>query len=141
MKRKDPTSVADVKKNTLFPKINMSSMNLGRQFEEIKSPVSMSNLTNFKLSDGQEYELIGEVEGNEVVQVLEMSKDSKNESIEIIEVDDETMAKITAHNSGVFFQNSESGAVQVASLDPSDPKISQILQTMNTSQAFKSTSS
>lgn len=101
-------------------------------------PVSASNSTNFAMSDGQEYELIGEVGGNAMVQVLEMNKDAKhqNEGIEIIEVDDETMAKITAQNAGMFYQSSGSGgAIQV--LDASDPNISQILKAMNSSQEFK----
>lgn len=91
---------------------------------------SMSNsTTSFSLGDGQTYEILGEVGSSEMVQ------GTKGEAIEIIEVDDETMAKLTAQNSGMMFQNSASGSIQVATLDPSDPNISQILKAINPSQA------
>jgi hypothetical protein len=96
-----------------------------------------SSTSNFSMLDGQEYEVIGEVEGpigNEVVQMVDMAKSNKNEGIEIIEVDDETMAKLTASNPGLFFQNpAPGGQIQVATLDPSDPNISHILKNMNAS--------
>jgi hypothetical protein len=90
-------------------------------------PVSNSGTsTSFSLADGQTYEILGEVGGSEVVQ------GSKGEAIEIIEVDDETMAKLTAQNSGMF-QNSTPGSIQM--LDTSDPSISQLLKAINPSQA------
>lgn len=93
------------------------------------TPISLASTTSstsFSLGDGQTYEILGEVGGSEV---------TKGEAIEIIEVDDETMAKLTAQNSGMIFQNSTPGAIQVSTLDPSDPNISQILKAINPSQA------
>lgn len=62
--------------------------------------MSGGSSTSFCLGDGQTYEILGEVGNGEMVQ------GTKGEAIEIIEVDDETMAKLTAQNPGMMFHNS-----------------------------------
>jgi len=99
------------------------------------STATTNNTNSFALSEGQTYEIVGEVGSNNVVEMVDKGGNLKNEAIEIIEVDDETMAKLTAQNAGMFFQNTASGSgIQVATLDASDPGISQILKSINPSQ-------
>jgi len=85
--------------------------------------------TTFSLEDGQTYEIVGEVGTEDVVQ------GAKGEAIEIIEVDEETMARLTAQNAGMTFQNSGTSGIQIATLDPSDPNINQILKAINPTEA------
>lgn len=83
----------------------------------------VQNGGQFTLAEGQEYEVIGESDGNNQIQVMESEN---NEEIEIIEVDDQTMAQLTAQN--MFFPNS--GSIQVSELDPN---MGQILRMINPS--------
>jgi len=145
LKKKDLSSI-----NTSFPRINTKSVHISTpnhmtRTNTTKSTSSTTNTTNtnFSVLDGQEYEVIGEVEGpigNEVVQMVDMAKsNNKQDGIEIIEVDDETMAKLTASNPGLFFQNqTQGGPIQVTALDPSDPNLSHILTNMNPTSSVSS---
>ncbi|ODM91712.1 hypothetical protein Ocin01_14969, partial [Orchesella cincta] len=85
--------------------------------------------------DGQEYELIAEVEPGST-ELVEM-KPNPNQ-YEIIEVDDETLAKLASSRNQVVMlpeAASSSSSNIVTRIDANDPNLSQILKAINTSQA------
>ncbi|CAL8143954.1 unnamed protein product [Orchesella dallaii] len=112
---------------------------------ERKHPIHMEHIlpftpgSSFSFEDGQEYELIGEVDAGstEVVEV----KPNPNQ-YEIIEVDDETLAKLASSKNQVVLLpevTSSPSNMQVTRIDANDPNLSQILKAINTSHGFKVT--
>jgi len=110
-----------------------------------KRPLQMQQIlpfsagSSFTLDDGQEYELIGEVDpaGNEIV---EMKPTPSQPQYEIIEVDDETLAKLTsAKNSVVVLPEgaASSSNLHGTRIDANDPNLSQILKAINTSHGYR----
>lgn len=115
---------------------------------ERKLPVQLEHIlpfsagSSFTLDDGQEYELIGEVDASGT-QLVEM-KPTPAPQYEIIEVDDETLEKLaSSKNPVVVLPESSSPAnssnLQVTRIDANDPNLSQILKAINTSHGFKLT--
>lgn len=88
---------------------------------------------DFALTEGEEYELLGEVDPNEV-KVLEVVKHSdKDQSIEIIEIDDDTMAQMSFPSSDGEFIFHDPSNLQATAFDPnSDHNLSQILKSFST---------
>jgi len=91
--------------------------------------VVVQNAADFTLAEGQEYELIGEVDPNDV-QVVEMIKERPNSpQIEIIEVDDHTLAQLAAQNmGGMFLQDSGQIHVNMSEIDVNNPSMGQLLK-------------
>lgn len=104
--------------------------------------------SSFTLDDGQEYELIGEVEpGQEFVEMKPAINQAggQQQQYEIIEVDDETLARLASSGKSqvVMLPDSAAGLMGGGGLqfptkiDANDPNLSQILKAINTSHGFK----
>lgn len=95
--------------------------------------------SSITLDDGQEYELIGEVEpGPEFVEMKPTVQ--QQQQFEIIEVDDETLARLTtSKNQVVVLPESANASILPVTtrIDANDPNLSQILKAINTSHGFK----
>lgn len=105
--------------------------------------------SSFTLDDGQEYELIGEVEPgqHEFVEMKANPTAGNQQQYEIIEVDDETLARLAGSKNQVVMlpeSTSAGGSIVTSSgfpittrIDANDPNLSQILKAINTSHGFK----
>jgi len=81
--------------------------------------IVIQNGGEFNFDDGQEYELIGEADSVEPIHLVDGGGE---QTIQIIEVDDQTMAHFAAQNinmSGMFFGDASN--IQVTEIDPNDP--------------------
>jgi len=92
------------------------------------SNIIVQNYGDFSLADGQEYQLVGEAtDGHDPVEVVEATG---NEKIEIIEVDDATMAQLSASQSvGSVLLQQDNSSFQVSGMESSD----QIIKVLNSS--------
>jgi hypothetical protein len=95
--------------------------------------ILQQNSGEFTLAEGQEYELIGEADAHEPMHGVAMDSDNPHQTIEIIEVDDQTMAQLTGQNvNEMFFQGSDN--IQVTEIDPNDPSMGHLLKVIDPSQ-------
>lgn len=80
--------------------------------------IVIQNGGEFTLADGQEYELIGEADPADPMHVVQTPEE---QTIQIIEVDDQTMAQFAQNinMSGMFFHDPSN--IQVTEIDPNDP--------------------
>lgn len=119
-----------------------------QSLEQISVPFTPGS--SFTLDDGQEYELIGEVEPgpHEFVEMKATpAATQQQQQFEIIEVDDETLARLAGSKNQVVMlpESTTAGSSIVTSsgfpittrIDANDPNLSQILKAINTSHGFK----
>lgn len=97
--------------------------------------ISFSTGSSFTFDDGQEYEVIGEVD-SAATEIVEM-KPATNQQYEIIEVDDETLAKLASSKNPVVVLPDAAATNQVTRIDANDPNLSQFLKAINTSHGFR----
>jgi len=95
--------------------------------------VIIQNSNDFSLAEGQEYELIGEADSGNPIQVLEVrGEDSgENNTIEIIEVDDQTLAQLTQQNVGNFIIQEPNSGFEVQEIDANDPNFRHLVKALN----------
>ena len=103
--------------------------------------VIIQNSGDFTLAEGQEYELIGEADPNNPIQVLEVLKEQNesNNTIEIIEVDDQTLAQLTSQNLGNFIIQEPGGDFEVQEIDANDPNFRHLVKALNPSNVVYQT--
>jgi hypothetical protein len=95
--------------------------------------VIIQNSGDFTLAEGQEYELIGEADPNNPIQVLEVLKEENeaNNTIEIIEVDDQTLAQLTSQNLSNFIIQEPNSDFEVQEIDADDPNFRHLVKALN----------
>ncbi len=91
----------------------------------------------FTLADGQEYELIGEAETTGPTRTGTFQQFG-NETYEIVEVDDQTMAQFAAQNGGMFVPDSSN--IQVTQIDPNDPNMQHFIKVLTPGEYYEATS-
>jgi len=112
---------------------------LERYMDVGENNLIIQNGTGFTLAEGQEYELIGETEPSPQQRHTHTFQQFGNETYEVVEVDDQTMAQLAANNGGMFLPDASN--LQVTQFDANDPNIQNLIKVLTPEEFYEQVSS